>query len=525
MVKYPIGKQDFKCIREEDNVYIDKTSFIPKLFISGKYYFLSRPRRFGKSLFLSTLEYFFLGERQLFKNLYIDSYDWDWLTYPVVRLDLNGGDYTINSESLTNKLSEQLSHIEKRYGIESIQSDPGLRFENLIINLAEKTGRQVVVLIDEYEKPVLDTIDNPTLSNRHRESLRGFYSVLKSLDRHLKLVFITGVTRIGKMSVFSALNNLRDISMDSEFADICGITEKELLTDLQPGITKLAEKEGTDFEGALQLLKENYDGYHFCAECPDIYNPFSLLNALTVSEIRAYWSMTGTPNVLAKLLIDQNYDFNELEGVKATQETLVDLGGQFDDPIALFYQTGYLTIKGYNPTMKVYTLGFPNREVEVAFCNFLMPYFMKSKSRKPETFVLDFAEGILNGDPEKSMRALESFCSTINYDLVPAPEVERHFQMIIYIFSRLILPYTSGVKTEERTSDGRIDMIITTSRFVYIIEIKRNNSAEAAIRQIREKEYALGYMSDARKVFIIGVNFSTEKRRLEDFKIETLSKS
>lgn len=523
MALYPVGQQDFKGIIEDGFAYVDKTEFIIKfLEEKGKYYFLGRPRRFGKSLFLSTLEYFFLGEKELFKGLAVESYDWDWKQYPVIHIDLNGANYTASEDALDTKLNQQLLHYETKYGIETVAGDSQFRFENLIKKVNEKYAMPVVVLVDEYEKPILDNIDNQKYKDRNRNTLSAFYSVLKSADKYLKLVFLTGVTKFGKMSIFSALNNIYDISLDDRYSAICGITEEEMLTHFQDGIESIAQEAGLEFEESVRMLKENYDGYHFSRRCPDIYNPYSLFTAFRNREIGAYWSETGTPTLLARLLVRRDYNLQKLDGIKASREMLIDVGYEFEEPISLFYQTGYLTIKDYNPSMRIYTLGFPNREVEVAFFNFITPFYQKTKREAVASYIIDFVEGIQTGNPEKAFKSLQAFSSSINYEMIAPPELERHFQQMMYVFSRLLLPYATTVKTEDRTSDGRMDMVVTTPHYVYIIEIKRDRSPEEALKQIREKGYARQFETDSRKVFLIGVEFSTESRCLESYKIETL---
>lgn len=521
-MKYPIGKQDFKAIREEGYLYVDKTRFIAELLEGSSYSFLARPRRFGKSLFLSTLECFFRGERDLFKGLYIDSYDWEWEEFPVIHIDLNGVNYTTDKSALLLKLNKELEAVENKYEVKHYQGLTSLRLDTLIRNLFEKTGRKIVVLVDEYEKPILDTIDNPVLCDQFREELRGFYGVLKSLDRYLKFVFITGITKFGKMNIFSQFNNILDISLLDRYNSVCGITDDEIREYFKEGVEKLGESKGIEPEGALSLLKENYDGYHFSENCPDLYNPYSLICALANSDINPYWSETGTPTILAQMLLSNDYSLEDLNGIRVQKNRLMDVGYEFDDPVPLFYQTGYLTIKHYNRALNLFTLGFPNSEVEVAFFNFLMPYYMKAKSAKSKSFVTDFIEGIHTGDAEGAMKALEAFSSSINYDIVQAPEVERHFQNMIYLFSRLIMPYTVTVKAEEHTSDGRIDLLITTERYVYIFEFKRDRSAKEALRQIEERGYWRQFSSDSREVFLIGVNFSTAKRRIDGYIVKLM---
>lgn len=519
MARYPIGNQDFKGMREDGYIYVDKTMYIRRLMEGGKYYFLSRPRRFGKSLFLSTLEYFFSGERALFEGLAIERYDWKWEKYPVMHLDFGISNYS-SERQLDEMLDSWLRRYETTYGISRPGANLNDRFASLIREACGATGKRVVVLIDEYEKPVLDSLDDITLSDSYREKLRGFYGVLKSLDRHIKFVFITGITKIGKMSVFSALNNLDDISMDIDFGAICGITDDELTANFDEGIASLAERLGSTRKETVEALKRYYDGYHFNEECPDIYNPFSIVSALSKGSIRPYWFATGTPIMLAKLLLEKNYSVEGLEGSTASQARLMDIGNRFDDPVSLFYQTGYLTIKGYNKVLKRYTLGFPNEEVEVAFSDFLMPYYIDKKSKPADSFAADFIEGIHEGKPDYAMKALEAFSAGVNYNIVPEAEVERHFQNMIYLFTRMILPYTTLVKTEDHTSDGRIDLVIMTENYAYIFEFKRDQNAEVALRQIEEKGYARQFASDSRTTFLIGVNFSTRYRRIESFAVK-----
>lgn len=520
MQKYPIGQQDFKGIREGNFTYVDKTRYISMLIEGNKYYFLGRPRRFGKSLFLSTMKYFFLGERDLFKGLYIDNHDWNWEEYPVIHIDLNGADYTERKETLREKLDQQFRYVEEKYDLRESFENYAIRFEYLITELYKKTGRQVVVLVDEYEKPVLDAIDLKELSETYREFLRGFYGVLKSLDQYLKIVFLTGITRFGKMNIFSALNNINDISLDDQYGGICGITEEEMRSSLGEGIMNLAKSEGLSYDEAVEALKRNYDGYHFSIECPDIYNPFSLMSALSKGRISSFWASTGTPGILAKLLIRKRYDVKSLDGIKTTESKMMNMGGEFEDPVPLFYQTGYLTIKDYNRRTRRYTLGFPNQEVEVSFAECILPFYQKTQYSHKDSFTGDFIEGVLEGNPQLAMNALQAFSASINYELVDKPEIERHFQSMIYIFSRMMLPYVTEVNTEDRTSDGRIDLLIKTPEYIYLIEIKRDSSAEEALAQIESKDYSRQFATDPRKIFLIGMNFSTKTRRLEDYKIE-----
>lgn len=519
MARYPNGMSSFEEIRLGKYIYIDKTDYIVKMLDGAKYFFLSRPRRFGKSLFVSTLEAFFLGKKELFEGLYIYGHDWEWEEYPVIRIDFAPKSYA-RHEDLIARLNDNLRSYEEKYGLNAVDTrDVQVRFNRLITEAHKKSGKQVVVLVDEYEKPVVDNLDNDELKEQNREMLAGFYSVLKANDAKLKFVFLTGVTKFGQMSVFSGLNNLRDISLLQEYGAICGITEKELLDNFQEGIRDLAEAEETDFDGAVRLLKENYDGYHFSPDCPDIYNPYSIVNAMDNRVIEAYWATSGVPTLLVKTLRMKKFDLNRLDGALATAERLKGIDNQINDPIALFYQTGYLTIKNYIKKMRLFSLGFPNREVEVAFFNYLLPEYSNQNKTASSNFITDIAFGLDQGNPGKALAALQSFTAHITYEVLDKIDIEQHFQDVVYIILKALLPYVVEVKAEERTSDGRTDILIKTQDFIYIIELKTDSSAEEALRQIEEKEYALPYLSDPRKVFMIGINFSTEKRRIDSYVI------
>lgn len=520
MPRYPIGNQDFKSLRNEGFLYVDKTSYIIELLTGTKYNFLARPRRFGKSLFLTTLEYFFKGERELFHGLAIDSYPWNWEKYPVIHIDLNGSDYTKSEESLTLKINGILDRVEKNYGLLDESKSITERLDQLIRKLYEKTERPVVVLVDEYDKPIIDTIFNENLKEKYKETLRGFYGVLKSLDKYLKIVFMTGVTKFGQMNIFSGLNNIRDISLSTDFGAVCGITEEELVNNFQEGITELAKEEGTVPDRILEILKEHYDGYHFSKNCVDIYNPYSILNAFAEKEIHAYWSMSGTPSFLVEVLKRKDFNLEKLEGAKVSHERLVGINEDFEDPVALFYQTGYLTIKSYQKNTGSYILGYPNQEVEKAWFQFLLPTFSGGNISTSTNFITDFGDALENGNPKLAIELLEEFTAGISYDVLPKIEKERHFQYIIYIISKLLTSRHNYTKVEEKTSNGRIDLLISTEEFVYIIEIKKDSSAKKALEQIIQKDYPLQFRNDIRKVYLIGINFSTEKQRIEDYIIE-----
>lgn len=362
--KYPIGEQNFPKIREGNYLYVDKTQYIP-LLLDQSYYFLSRPRRFGKSLLLSTLESFFSGRRELFKGLAVEKFEWDWSAYPVIRMDLSEGSFS-DPGGLRSRLTSLLDYKEKEFGLEKVYDQLSDRFTHLIKRLKDKTGKGVVILIDEYEKPLLDSFNTP-FAEEYKNDLRNFYSVLKANTDSIRFLFITGVTRFGHLNIFSGLNNLNDISIDDRYAAICGITSEELIENFSFAIEEFAREEQTDFDGALKLLKDYYDGYHFSKGLIDIYNPFSLLKCLDVNELRSSWFLTGSSSYLLDRLKENHYDLTEFEGIKASANTLLGEDASINDPVTLLYQSGYLTIKDYDRQRKRYILGLPNEEVSIHF--------------------------------------------------------------------------------------------------------------------------------------------------------------
>ena len=471
---YPIGIQSFEKIRQGGYVYVDKTDLIYKIAKTGQYYFLSRPRRFGKSLLLSTMEAYFQGKKELFDGLAIASLEKDWTEYPVLHLDLSGVAYN-QEEVIAKVLSNALSKWEKEYGSENNSDIPGIRFGNVIEAACQKTGRQVVILVDEYDKPVIDNLDRPELQDKMRETLRGFYGVMKSKDAFIRFGFLTGVTKIGKMSVFSDLNNPKDISMDSRYTDICGVSETDLTDCFAESVRELAEANGLSEEECRQKLALMYDGYHFCEDSAGIYNPFSLLNTFDSLKFKEYWFETGTPSFLVKVMRKTSYDVTRLSSDLVGSSLLSDVNTAFLNPVPLLYQSGYLTIKGFDPRFNLYTLGFPNMEVKDGFLNFLLGYYAPIQS-----------------------------------------DCEKDFQYAMYIIIELMGEY---VETERTTSNGRIDILIKTKDYVYIIEIKTDSTPDEALAQIEEKGYARPFADDRRRIFRVGVNFSTTNRRIDGWKV------
>lgn len=396
-MKYPIGIQDFVKLRQGGFAYVDKTKFVYKLADEGSYYFLSRPRRFGKSLFLSTLEAYFLGRKELFEGLAIYDMEKEWKSHPIFYIDLNTANFR-DENSLYEVLNSHVSVWEEMYGAREYETTLALRFKGVIARAAEKEGRGVVILIDEYDKPILQTLRNEELQERHRSLLKSFYSVLKTQDRYIRFAFITGVTKFGKVSVFSDLNNLMDISMDSRFISICGITEKELKANFKEGIAELSDATGKTEEETLEELRINYDGYHFKSGSIGIYNPYSVLNTMSKLEYDTYWFETGTPTFLVELLKLHHYELENLTKEQISADVINSVDSMSTNPIPVIYQSGYLTIKGYDERFKKYRLGFPNKEVEEGFLNFLLPLYTSAGNNSPfmvDEFVKDVKAGNL----------------------------------------------------------------------------------------------------------------------------------
>ena len=513
--KFPIGIQNFEKLRTDGYLYIDKTALIFKMVTSGCYYFLSRPRRFGKSLLLSTIEAYFQGKRELFDGLAMAELESDWIEYPILHLDLNTRNYSVK-ESLDAELNKHLELWESKYGDAFRDRSLEERFTQVIRLAYEKTGRQVVILVDEYDKPLLQAIGNAELQDAYRATLKGFYGALKSMDGCIRFAFLTGVTKFGKVSVFSDLNNLEDLSMLPQYYNICGITEQELRTNFKVEVAELADKLDKSVDETYVALRENYDGYHFCEEeLPGVYNPFSLLNALKNSIIDSYWFETGTPTYLMELLKQHHYVLPDLEREEPDADTLNSVDIASSNPIPVIYQSGYLTIKGYDPDFGLYRLGFPNKEVKQGFLKYLMPYYANTVQGKSSFEISRFVRSLREGDIEGFMERLQSFLSACPYEL--EPEQERHFQSVMFILTALCGYH---VQIEEHTNKGRMDMTVQTNDYIYIFEFKFNKSAEEALVQIDEKGYAERFQSDERTLIKIGVNYSTAEKNINEWEIK-----
>ena len=517
---YPIGIQNFESLRKDAYLYIDKTALIYQLATTGRYYFLSRPRRFGKSLLLSTLEAYFQGKKELFEGLAIEKLEKEWTEHPILHLDLNIARYASTSD-LEDILNRNLVAWEKLYGADPAERSLPLRFAGIIDRAYHKTGQRAVILIDEYDKPLLQALHDEELQNQLRNMLKPFYGVLKTMDRAIRFALLTGVTKFGKVSVFSDLNNLMDISMDNRYVKICGITGEEILIYLRDELQTLADIQGMSNEETLKKLKEWYDGYHFTAKSEGIYNPFSLLNTFAKMEFGDYWFETGTPSYLVELLKHTHYDLYEMANTETDADTLNSFDSASNNPIPVIYQSGYLTIKDYDPEFKIYRLGFPNREVEEGFIKYLLPFYTSVSAPKTPFEIGQFVREVRSGNYDAFFRRLQSFFADTPYEVIagqkPERDTELHYQNVLFIVFRLVGLYT---KVEYHTSNGRIDLVLQTDRYIYIMEFKLNGTAEEALRQIDEKQYALPFANDERKLFKIGVNFSSETRNIERWMVE-----
>ena len=511
-MKYPIGIQNFEEIRSKGFVYVDKTALMFKLADEGKYYFLSRPRRFGKSLLLSTLEAYFQGKKELFEGLAVADLEKEWKDYPILHLDLNSREYK-DEHSLEAELNRHLDAWERMYGDTYRDRASEERFIHVIENAYEQTGRQVVILVDEYDKPLLQTIGNRGLQDVYRSKLKAFYSVHKTMDGKIRFAFLTGVTKFGKVSVFSDLNNLIDISFDRRYVDICGITEQELHRDFDEGVGQLADANGLTKAECYEQLREDYDGYHFEVNTVGLYNPFSLLNTLSSCQFRDYWFETGTPTFLVEQLQKTEYPLSAMTEEELTADTLNSIDIMDENPLPLLYQSGYLTILGYDKEFRTYRLGFPNREVREGFIKYLVPFYTP-KSEKRSFPIAQIVRDVRSGNAEGFMRQLETLFAKGDYQIMG--DKELYFQNAMYVIFMLLGLY---VDVERHTTDGWMEVVVQTADYVYIFELKIDQSADVALQQIEERAYAAPFLDDPRKLYKIGLNFSTETKRIDDWKV------
>ena len=529
-MKYPIGVQDFEGLIKDGYVYVDKTDLVYRLVNDGKIYFLSRPRRFGKSLLVSTLKHYFLGHRELFKGLAIDGLETEWNEYPVFHLSFGGVNFS-NSSAIDESLSMFIENAEKEYGIEERFKDYGIRFAAVLKAAHEKTGRRCVVLIDEYDKPLLDVMDTELrvtdsdgnslrLEEYNRNVLKGFYSVFKDADPDLKFVLLTGVTKFSQVSVFSGFNQPKDISMDSRYEALCGITLEEMLSVFHEPITQLAEENGVCYEEMVEMLKKRYDGYHFSKKMTGVFNPFSLLNCFDKLEMRNYWFATGTPTYLMRLLSHSDKNINELVGRYYEESQFIDYKADVERPLPMIYQSGYLTVKEYDIDTRYYLLDFPNEEVRSGFIDMLASSYFSS-GEMVSSWIFNVNRDLRGGKIEEFLKKMTSLLSSVTYRFQRkqgAFECERYFQYTFYLIMQMIGHYNTMV--EKETSEGRIDCVVECPNYVYVMEFKMDGSAQSALEQIRERGYTKPYLADKRKVFSIGVNFSSEKGTIEEYVFE-----
>ncbi|MBW9199928.1 AAA family ATPase [Bacteroidales bacterium SW299] len=516
--RYPIGIQTFSEIRKGDYLYIDKTEYVYRMtHADAKYMFLSRPRRFGKSLLVSTLHAYFEGRKELFEGLAIANLEIEWEQYPVLHFDMSMGKH-MDKDALNRYLHNMLQNNELRLGIKTRDvEDTNVRFTNLIMDIYHQTGKQVVVLIDEYDAPLLDVVheekDLPVLRN----VMRNFYSPLKACDPYLRYVFLTGITKFSQLSIFSELNNIKNISMEREYADICGITEEEIKRHMKEGMDELADKLQVTHDEVLDALKENYDGYHFTWPSPDVYNPYSLLNAFSDGRLNSYWFGSGTPTYLIEMLRKYNVLPSEIGGIEAMAADFDAPTEQMESIVPLLYQSGYITIKNGDPQMEIYLLDIPNKEVRVGLMRSLLPNYVNRQVRTCNVTVAKMSLAISEGRMDDALRLLQTFLGTVPY--CDNTDYEGHYQQLMYIIFSML---SYEVDVEVRTPHGRVDMVLKTRSKLYLIELKLDRSADKAMEQINLKNYSDRFALCKLPVVKVGINFDSKKGTIDSWKIETV---
>lgn len=519
-MKYPIGIQSFDRIIEDGYVYVDKTELIYNLTHESSIYFLSRPRRFGKSLLVSTLKNYYLGRRELFRGLAMERLETEWAVHPVFHVDFNGAVFS-NAGQLEAMLRDYVEGWERMYGlVPDKELGLGLRFRHVLRAAHEQTGRRAVVLIDEYDKPILDVLDvDASLEDRHRNVLKAFYSVFKAADEHLQFVLLTGVTKFSQVSVFSGFNQPKDISMDGRYEALCGITQDEIDRYFPQPIADMAADYRCTPGEMKQRLKLQYDGYHFSKRLTDVYNPFSLLNALDSRSVDDYWFRSGTPTYLIRLLAHFNENINELTGKYYRPEEFVDYKADVERPLPMIFQSGYLTIKNYNFQFNTFLLDFPNNEVKNGFLTMLATSYLKPQEEMG-TWIRSVVMTLQEGDTDRLCTLFTSFLASIPYTMrrkEGEAERERYFQYTFYLIMRLVSVYT--VYVEKAQSQGRVDCVVETPQYVYIFEFKLDGTAAEALQQIEDRGYAREYAADARQLFRVGVGFSSETGTVSDWAV------
>ena len=518
MVYYPIGIQTFEKIRKGGFLYVDKTKYVYDVCHPGQFVFLSRPRRFGKSLLTSTFDAYFSGKKELFKGLAIDSLEKEWKHYPVLHFDLSDIKKGTAEECELN-LHSQLEDFERTYGCEKASDDLTIRFRELVKNISRKTESQIVVLIDEYDAPLLTVLHDSERLEPMRTLLQSFYSPLKKLDQYLRFVFITGISKFSQLSIFSQLNNLNNISMLPQYAGICGITERELKDNFQEGIAELGKANNLTKDEVLEKLKLKYDGYCFSRNAEGVYNPFSLLSAMNNRDFNNYWFSTGTPTFLINMMKRFHTDLTKLDGSEAGADDFDAPTENMHSVLPLFYQSGYLTIKAYDPILSNYTLGYPNEEVKVGLMHALLPFYVVKDPVEARTAAGKMYLALRKDDIDEALEAARAFFAGIPYQegtLQEAPTSEGHFTAMLYVMFSFLNVY---VYTQVRTAKGRMDILMKTDTTIYVMELKLDGTVEEALKQIDDKGYAIPYEADGRRIVKVGIRFSSEERTITEWKI------
>ena len=512
--RLPVGIQTFEKILENDMLYIDKTEYIWNMIHLSNYIFLSRPRRFGKSLLVSTLQAYFEGRKELFKGLFIDSVEKEWTEYPVLRFDMSMGKH-MEKDQLERYLLYILEENERRFGISSESKDPNVRLRNLISGIYEKTGKKVVILIDEYDAPLLDVVHEDETLPVLRNVMRNFYSPLKYSDPYLQFVFLTGITKFSQLSIFSELNNLKNISMRTDYAGVCGITTDEMLTQMSEYIDDFAEAQQVSRREVIEGLKQQYDGYHFTWPSPDVFNPFSLLNAFQDRDYTNYWFSSGTPTYLIEMLRKFNVVPSKIGGAKLPASAFDAPTENMRNITPLLYQSGYVTVKDYNSVSKLYTLDIPNTEIRVGLMDSLLPNYVHEYYDEGGTTIGCMYEALYHEDLDEMFRLLQAYLLTVPY--CDNANSEGHYQQLLYVIFSLFGRY---VEVEVRTPTGRVDVVMKTAKALYLLELKLNGSAQAAMRQIELKDYASKFSLSGLPVVKVGISFDPERRTIGEWNIE-----
>ncbi len=514
---YPIGIQTFERIRKEDKLYIDKTEYIYRMaHTSGKFFFLGRPRRFGKSLLVSTMQSYFEGKKDLFKGLAIEQLEKEWTEYPVIHFDMSGGKH-MEKGDLKDYLCDMLEEQEDLLGVTGKDKAPNLRFKDLILQLYKRTGKQVVVLIDEYDAPLLDVAHDTDKLDELRNLMRNFYSPLKKYEEYLRFVFLTGITKFSQLSIFSELNNITNLSMNDDYAGICGITKEELLGQMSDDIEELAKSQELTAEETVEELKENYDGYHFSAFSPDVFNPFSLLNSFAQKDFGAYWFASGTPTYLINMLRKFNVRPMDIGKMYAKASAFDAPTESMTAITPLLYQSGYLTIKGYDKMSRLYTLDLPNKEIKVGLFESLLPNYLEGMfAQNGDVTIAQMSVLIRQDNMDGALQLLQTFLGTVPYCNVT--NYEGHYQQMLFIIFTLLTAYV--VDVEVHTPNGRVDIVLLTHTQLYIIELKLNKNAQAAMQQINLKNYARRFALSGKPITKVGINFDSTKGNIEDWVIE-----